>query len=159
MLFNVSHVIKTLTVYVQLSLTELQLVLSTALSLSHVAHAPVADSGTKTDAPLLHCSINDTLISWSPHCQNMSTNLINSLDPMFVPISNPLLQNLLRIPCTHNYYYYHFGTCNNYLCEFFKVQWLHFTGVVDKVLSAHVKILQDSVCQKLLKSVQFWLSY
>jgi len=74
---------------------------------------------------------------------------------MFVPISNPLLQNLLRISCTHNYYYYHFGTCNNYLCEFFKVQWLHFTGVVDKVLSAHVKILQDSVCQKLLKSVQF----
>jgi len=63
MLFNVSHVIKTLTVYVQLSLTELQLVLSMALSLSHVAHAPVADSGTKIDAPLLHCSINDTLIN------------------------------------------------------------------------------------------------
>jgi len=125
----------------------------------YVAHAPVADSGTKTDALLLHCSINDTLINWIPHCQNMSTNLINSLDPMFVPISNPLLQNLLRISCTHNYYYYHFGTCNNYLCEFFKIQWLHFTGVVDKVLSAHVKILQDSVCQKLLKSVQFWLSY
>jgi len=100
---------------------------------------PVADLGTKKVSPLLHWSINDTLINRIPHCQNMSTNLINSLDLMFAPISNPLLWNLHRISCTNNYYYYHFGTCNNYLCEFFKVQWLHFTGVVDKVLIAHVK--------------------
>jgi len=153
MLFNVSHVIKTLTVYVQLSLTELQLVLSMALSLSHVAHAPVADSGTKTDAPLLHCSINDTLINRSPHCQNTSTKLVDVLEWKFVPISNPLPWNFLRTIIIT------LVTCNNYLCKFLTVQWLHFTGVVDKVITAYVKFCQDSVYQKLLKSVLFWLSY
>jgi len=119
----------------------------------YVAHAPVADSGTKTDAPLLHCSINDTLINWSPHCQNTSTKLVNVLEWKFVPISNPLPWNFLRIIIIT------LVTCNNYLCKFLKVQWLHFTGVVDKVITAYVKFCQDSVYQKLLKSVLFWLSY
>jgi len=29
-------------------------------------------------------------------------------------------------------------TCNSYICEFLKVQWLHFTGVVDKMIIAYV---------------------
>ena len=152
MLFNVSHVIKTLTVYVQLSLTELQLVLSTALSLS-MLHMPPLLTLAQTDAPLLHCSINDTLINWIPHCQNTSTKLVDVLEWKFVPISNPLPWNFLRTIIIT------LVTCNNYLCKFLKVQWLHFTGVVDKVITAYVKFCQDSVYQKLLKSVLFWLSY
>jgi len=57
MLFNFSHVIKTLAliVYVQ-------------FSLSYVSHAPFcSDLGLKIVAPLLHCSINDTLINRIPH--------------------------------------------------------------------------------------------
>jgi len=47
-------------------------------------------SGTKTFAPLLHCSINDTLINQITHSQNMSTKLIRILDstPVGLPISN-----------------------------------------------------------------------
>jgi len=71
-----------------------------------------SDTGIKTGAPLLHCSVSDVLISRILRCKNVSTKLINVLDLTFVPIFNPLWRNLLRIPCTKNYYYYyyhHFG--------------------------------------------------
>jgi len=61
----------------------------------------------------------------------MSTKLaINILESTFVSISNTLQrQNSVY----QNYYYYFITlvTCNNYFCEFLKVQWLHFTRVVD----------------------------
>jgi len=86
-----------------------------------------SDSGMKTVVPLLHCSINDrpTLISRIRHCQNALTKLINFLDSTFLQVYNPLLRNLLRILCTEKYYNYPLVTCNNYLSEFLKVQWLH----------------------------------
>jgi len=40
-----------------------------------------------------------------------------------------------------------------------KVQWLHFTGVVEKFVTSDVTFLLDSVYQKILKLVNFWLSY
>ena len=38
------------------------------------------------------------------------------------------------------------------------VMWRHFSGVVYKCTITNVKCLQDSVYQKLLKSVHFWLT-
>jgi len=46
----------------------------------------------------------------------------------------------------------------NYLCKFLKVQWLHFAGVVDKVIITFL-IFKDSIYQFLFKSVYIWLSY
>jgi len=40
-----------------------------------------------------------------------------------------------------------------------KVQWLHFIGAVDKVITACVKFFRDAVYEKLLKLVHFGLSY
>jgi len=68
--------------------------------------------GTSTNmgAPLLHCSINDMLISRIPRCLNVFTKLISILDLTFVQVYDPLLQKLISIPCAKNYhYYYHFG--------------------------------------------------
>jgi len=60
MLFTVSHAIKTLT---------------SAEAMFKMS--PLAlDASTKMGAPLLHCSINDTLISRILRCQNMFTKLI-----------------------------------------------------------------------------------
>jgi len=75
-LFNISHVVRTLTAYVQ-------------FSLSYVENALFcSDSDTKTVVPLLHCSINDTLIGQVPHYQNVLTKLTDILDLTFVPVSN-----------------------------------------------------------------------
>jgi len=64
--------------------------------------------------PLLHCSVNDTLFSRIPRCQNMFTKLIDVLDLMLVQVYNPLLWNLLRNSCTKNNHYCHFGYMQNY---------------------------------------------
>jgi len=84
-----------------------------------------------------HCSrpINDTLINRIPHCQNVFTKLINVLDLTLVQDYVPLLSKFISIPCTKNYHHYYLQA--NYLYEFLEVQWLHFTDVVDKVISAH----------------------
>jgi len=66
-----------------------------------------SDAGTKMVVPLLHCRINDALIHQVSYTQNMLTRLINVLDSIFVQVYNPLLWNLLRIPCDKNYYYYY----------------------------------------------------
>jgi len=31
-------------------------------------------------------------------------------------------------------------TCNSYFCQFLKLQWLHITGVVDKVITDYAKL-------------------
>jgi len=81
-----------------------------------------------------HCFIY-TLINRVPQCQNMSRKLINVLNLTLLNVYNCLLWNSLRIPSTKNCHYYcHFA---NYCCDFLKVQWLHFTGVVDKVIIAY----------------------
>jgi len=59
----------------------------------------------------------------------------------------------ISIPCTKNYHHYYLQA--NYLYEFLKVQWLHFTDVVDKVISAHFQFFQDSIYQKIVKIGSF----
>jgi len=45
------------------------------------------------------------------------------------------------------------------LSAFHKVQWLHFTGAVDKFVVIWCDVSSGFSNQKLLKSVNFWLSY
>jgi len=112
-------------------------------------------SGTKTFAPLLHCSITDTLINQITHCQNVSTKLISILDstPVGLPISNAakFAQKIIITVIT-------LVTYNDYLSVFLKVQWLRFTGVMEVVKNC-LSFFQDSVCHKSLKSVHLRLSY
>ena len=148
MLFTVSHVIKTLTVYVLFAMSYVQNV-SFSSWRKH-----------KGGAPLLECNINDTLINKTPHCPNMFTKLINVLDLTFLPICSPLVWNLLRIPCTKNYYYYyHFGhmriafaSFSRYIGYILQLWWT-------KLLSLVSNFFQDSMYQNVLKSVHYWLSY
>ena len=74
MLVTVSQVIKTFNG-----------VCSYRLKLFKMSPLPL-DASTKMAAPLLHCSINDTLINRILHCQNMFTKLTTVLDLTFVPV-------------------------------------------------------------------------
>jgi len=66
--------------------------------------SPLAlDASTKKGAPLLHCSINDTLISRILHCQNVFPKLINVLDLTFVQVFNSFTRHSVYQSC---YYYY-----------------------------------------------------
>ena len=63
-----------------------------------------------------HCFTAVSMMCWLlinriPHCQNMSSKLMNVLDLTFVQVCSHLHWNFLRIPCTKNYhhYYYHFA--------------------------------------------------
>jgi len=47
-------------------------------------------------------------------------------------------------------------TCNDYFFEFLKVQWLHFAGEVDKLITFWREISTVSKCQKLLKIDSFF---
>ena len=58
-----------------------------------------------------------------------------------VQVYNPLLQNLLWIPCT-KIIIITLVTWNNFLCEFLKVQWQRFTGVVNKVIISYVNFFR-----------------
>ena len=82
--------------------------------------SPMAlDASTKTGVPLLHCSINDTLISRIPHCQNVFTELINVLDLTFGRFYNPLQW----LKFTEDFVYRRLSSLlslcymQNYLCE------------------------------------------
>lgn len=104
-----------------------------------------SDVGMRTRAPLLHCSINNTVIDRVPHCQNTFTKLVNVLDPIFVEICNPALYNLYRIPGTKIIITLVACRYSGYILP---LKWTKSILLV--------KFLGNSTCRKLSKSVHFW---
>ena len=115
--------------------------------------SPLAlDASTKMAAPLLHCSINDTLINRILHCQNMFTKLTTVLDLTFVPViilcceiySRFCVPKIIIIIIT-------FITCK------LPSSFSKYSGYISQVwrtkLCSLISIFQDSTHQKLVKSV------
>ena len=95
------------------------------------------NASRKMGAPLLYCSINDTLINRNVYCQSMFTKLINVFDSTSVQVYNPLLWNLIRILCVAKIIII-IITLGYMQITFASFSRLHFTGVVDTVTVAYV---------------------
>ena len=95
------------------------------------------NASRKMGAPLLYCSINDTLINRNVYCQSMFTKLINVFDSTSVQVYNPLLWNLIRILCVAKIIII-IITLGYMQITFASFSRLHFTGVADTVIVAYV---------------------
>jgi len=108
--------------------------------------------------------------SWTIRLTGCKNNLKHMSTQKMVTFNNccDVAYRKLKLPCDKTTGYLrtiHFFKgrnacsirCMNF--AFHKVQWRHFSGVVDRFKNPYVEFLQDSVYQTLLKSVYFSWSY